>query len=275
VADERRTVRLERTGDGVALITLDRPHVHNSLNTAMADELLVLAAELADDESVPSVVVTGAGGRAFCAGADIAEFGSLATPDDFHAFVQRLGAAVEAIAALPQIVVAAVEGIAFGGGCELAMACDLRTVSERSRFALPEIKLGLLPGLGGTQRAARMLPMSVATRLLVTGEPLDAHDAHRFGFCEEPVAAGGALAAALDVARAISFGPAAALVQAKRLLRDGPTMSLADAIVLEQEAGRHLFGTADAREGVTAFLEKRSPQFGTAPTHHHGGRPFS
>ncbi len=262
MAEEQRTVRVERPVDGVVLITLDRPHVHNSFNTAMADELVALAADLAHDPSVRAVVVTGAGGKAFCAGADIAEFGSLATPDDFHAFIQRLGSAVEAIAALPQVVVAAVEGIAFGGGCELAMACDLRTVSERSRFGLPEIKLGLLPGLGGTQRAIRMLPTSVATRLLVTGEPLDAHAAHRFGFCEEPVASGGALEAALELARGLSVGPAAALAAAKVLLRDGVAMPLADAIAMEQEAGRRLFGTADAREGVAAFLEKRTPSFG-------------
>lgn len=248
--------------DGVAVLTLDRPDVLNSFDTAIADVLLEHATALAGDPSVGVVVVTGTGDKAFCAGADIGEFGALTSPDDFHAFIAHLSRAVEALAALPQLVIAAVEGIAFGGGCELAMACDLRTASTRTRFGLPEIKLGLLPGLGGTQRALRMLPRSVAVRMLTTGEPIDADTAHRVGFCERPVEPGGALGAALDLAAALSTGPREAIAAAKRLLRDGSTMDLADAISLEQEVGRTLFGTADGREGVAAFLEKRTASFG-------------
>jgi enoyl-CoA hydratase len=254
---------VERThpADGIALLTLTRPEVHNSFNTAMADQLLQLASELADDRSVGAVVITGAGEKAFCAGADIAEFGALGSPQAFHGFVTRLSGAVEAIAALPQPVIAAVEGIAFGGGCELAMACDLRTVSTRTRFGLPEIKLGLLPGLGGTQRSIRMLPGSIALRMLITGDPLDADTAYRVGFCEQPVEPGRALTDALRVAETLRSGPRQAMNAAKRLTRDGAELDLSAAIALEQQVGRDLFGTEDAREGIAAFLQKRPPAF--------------
>ncbi len=247
---------------GVAVVTLTRPEVHNSFNTAMADRLLAIAAEISANADIGAVVVAGAGGKAFCAGADIAEFGALTSPDQFHGFIRHLGRAVEAIAALPQVVIAAVEGVAFGGGCELAMACDLRVVSSKARFGLPEVKLGLLPGLGGTQRAQRLLPRSVALRLLVTGEPLTAEDGFRYGFCERPVEPGAALDAALDLAQTLCAGPREAIVAAKRLVADGAALELPAAIELEQRVGRDLFATADAREGVAAFLEKRPPRFG-------------
>jgi enoyl-CoA hydratase/carnithine racemase len=248
--------------DGIALVTLTRPEVHNSFNTTMADELLEIASALAEDRSVGVVVLTGAGEKAFCAGADIAEFGALGSPAAFHGFVTHLSSAVEAIAALPQPVIAAVDGIAFGGGCELAMACDLRTVSTRARFGLPEIKLGLLPGLGGTQRSIRMLPGSIALRMLITGEPLDAETAFQVGFCERPVEPGGALGDAMRIAEMLRNGPRRAMAAAKRLVRDGGELDLADAMALEREVGQGLFGTDDGREGVAAFLQKRPPEFG-------------
>ena len=254
-------VRHERDG-AIALLTLDRPDALNSFNTSMADELLVAAEELANDASVRAVVVTGAGGRAFCAGADIVEFGALASPDAFLEFIGHLSRAVEAIAELPQPVIAAVEGVALGGGCELAMACDLRTASERSRFGLPEIKLGLLPGLGGTQRAIRMLPVALATRMLLTGDPITASEAHNVGFCEPPTPVGGALEAGLALAGSLGSGPREAMSAAKQLVRRGRELTLAEALAMERETGRRLFGLSDAAEGVGAFLEKRQAAFG-------------
>lgn len=253
-------VRSERDG-AVAVVTLDRPDVLNSLNVAMADALLAISDELAGDRSVRSVVITGAGGRAFCAGADIAEFGALATPDRFHGFITHLSGAVEAIAALPQPVIAAVEGLALGGGCELAMACDLRTASENARFGLPEVKLGLMPGLGGSQRAIRLLPTAIANRLLLTGEPLDAAGAHAVGFCEPPTPRGGAFEAALGLAGTVAQGPPLALAAAKQLVREGRELAFTEAVTFEQEVGRRLFATADGAEGVRAFLEKRAAEF--------------
>jgi enoyl-CoA hydratase len=241
--------------------TLDRPDVLNSFNTAMADELSELARRLDGDESVRVLVITGAGERAFCAGADIAEFGSLDSGDGFFEFCGRLSRAVEAIAALAQPVIAAVEGAAFGGGCELAMACDFRVPSESARFGLPEVKLGLMPGLGGTQRAIRMLPAAVATRLLVTGDPLTAAAAHVAGFCEPPTEKGGALAAAMALAEKLAAGAPLAIAAAKTLMREGLPLAYAEALAIEQEAGRRLFDTADGREGVAAFLAKRAATF--------------
>jgi enoyl-CoA hydratase/carnithine racemase len=142
------------------------------------------------------------------------------------------------------------------------MACDLRTASERSRFGLPEIKLGMLPGLGGTQRAIRMLPVALATRMLLTGDPITAAEAHNVGFCEPPTPVGGALEAALALAGTLGSGPREAMSAAKELVRRGRELTFAEGLAMEQETGRRLFGSSDAAEGVGAFLEKRQAEFG-------------
>ena len=255
-----KTVTVSHQGP-VALITIDRPDVLNALGTAAAAELLAAADSLRENTDVRAVVVTGAGTRAFSAGADIAEFASLAGPDAFLGFIQVLENAVSAIAELPQPVLAAVEGVALGGGCELAMACDLRVAGERARFGLPEVKLGLLPGLGGTQRSIRLLPPAVATRMLLTGEAITAAEAHQHGLCETPVPAGTALEAAMALASKLAAGPPLAMGAAKRLTRVGAEVPLSDAIIMEQQVAWQLFGTVDGREGVAAFLAKRPATF--------------
>jgi enoyl-CoA hydratase len=245
----------------VAVLTLERPDALNALSRAVADDILAATAGLAGDSGVRVVVVTGAGGRAFCAGADIAEMGALSGADDFFSFIGHLERAVAAIATLPQPTIAAIEGLALGGGLELALACDFRVVSDTARLGLPEVKLGLLPGLGGTQRAIRMLPRAVATRMVMLGEPLDAATAHRYGLCEAPVAVGDALRAARELADRLAAGAPLALAAAKRLIRDGAELPLTQAIQLEQDVGRRLFASSDAVEGVTAFLAKRVASF--------------
>jgi enoyl-CoA hydratase len=254
------TTTVHREGS-VAVLTLDRPKRLNALSRAVASELCEHAHALGADHQVRAVVVTGAGGRAFCAGADIAELGELGSGDEFFAFIDAVEDAVAAVAALPQPTVAAIEGVAFGGGLELALACDLRVVSETSELGLPEVKLGLLPGLGGTQRARRMLPAAVATRLVLLGDSIDAEEAHRYGLCERPVPRGTALNEALDLATRLAAGAPIAQSAAKRLLREGIELPLIDAIALEQEVGRQLFATSDAKEGVAAFLGKRMACF--------------
>lgn len=254
------TVTLSRD-DRVALVTLDRPEALNALDRATATDLIDITADLAADSSVRVVVISGAGSRAFCAGADIAEMGTFAGPEDFLAFAQLLERATDGFAALAKPTIAAVDGVALGGGFELALACDFRVVGERSRLGLPEIKLGLLPALGGTQRAIRQLPRSVAMRLLMVGDPLDAATAHRHGLCEEPVPVRLALIAALELAHRLASGPPLALAAAKRLAHEGMQLDLVAAIDLEQSVVSELFGSANATEGIAAFLAKRPAVF--------------
>ncbi len=247
--------------DGVAVIALDRPEALNALDRATARELIEITDELGGDSSVRAVVIAGAGDRAFCAGADIAEMGTLAAPSDFLAFVQLLDRATGAFAAMDKPTVAAVDGVALGGGFELVLACDFCVLGERARLGLPEIKLGLLPALGGTQRTIRRPPEPLALRLLMVGDPLDAATAHRHGLCEQPVPWGQALTAALEVAHRLAAGPPLALAAARRLARDGIGLDLPEAIALEQSVVSELFGSADAAAGISAFLGKRPPDF--------------
>ena len=156
---------------------------------------------------------------------------------------------------------AALHGVALGGGLELALACDLRVADDTARLGVPEIKLGLLPGAGGTARLPRLLPKAIAKQMLLTGAPLSAADAHRLGLVNEVVPAGGALDAALALAASLSSLPPLALAAAKRLVDEGAAMPLRSAITLERETVAMLFGTEDRVEGVRAFLEKREPTF--------------
>lgn len=246
--------------DGVAVLTLDRP---GRLNAIGADTVELLHAALdgiAADPAVRAVVVTGAG-RAFSAGADITELDGLAGPHDFARFVHSLTDCFGRLAQLPLPTIAAVEKLALGGGFELALACDLRVAGESARFGVPEIRLGLLPGAAGTQRLARLLPNAVAKQMLMTGEPLGAPDALRWGLVNQVVPDGEALARAEELARSLANGPPLALAAAKRLVDQGAEMPFDAAVAFEREAVSLLFATDDRVEGVKAFLEKRPPSF--------------
>jgi enoyl-CoA hydratase len=252
-------LRVERI-DRVALLTLDRPDRLNALSAALTAALADAVADIAADPGVGAVVVTGAG-RAFSAGADIEELDALDGPPDFAAFVGRMAAANAALQALAQPSVAAVNGVALGGGFELALACDLRVCAERARLGVPEIKLGLLPAAGGTARLTRMLPPAVTKQLLLTGEPLPAAEAHRLGLVNEVVADDRVVERAVELATHLAALPAQALAAAKRLVDEGVDMPLAAAVTFERETVSMLFGTEDRTEGVAAFLEKRAPTF--------------
>jgi enoyl-CoA hydratase len=165
------------------------------------------------------------------------------------------------LARCPKPSVAAIHGVALGGGLELALACDLRVAEDGARLGVPEIKLGVLPGAGGTARLPRLLPKAVAKQLLLSGEPLSAADAHRLGLVNEVVPAGTALDAALALASRLAALPPLALAAAKRLVDEGATLPLDAAVTFERETVSMLFGTADRVEGVRAFLDKRSPTF--------------
>ena len=216
--------------------------------------------ELAADDEVGAIVVSGEG-RVFCAGADIVELQTLDGPMAFAAFVRRLTDTFAALASCPKPSVAALHGAVLGGGLELALACDLRVADATARLGVPEIKLGLLPGAAGTARLPRLLPKAVAKQLLLTGEPLTAHDAHRLGLVNEVVEPGAALDAAVSLAARLAMLAPLALAAAKRLVDDGASMPLASAVALERETVAMLFGTEDRVEGVRAFVEKRPPVF--------------
>ena len=256
--DPVSVVRLERR-ERVAVVTLTRPDRMNAVNRATLQELDRILTALDGDPGVGAVVVTGAG--TFCAGADITELAELDGPDDFARFLREFTDVLARLEAHPTPSIAAIDGVAFGGGLELALACDLRVASDAARLGVPEVKLGLLPGAGGSQRLPRLLPQGVALHMLLTGAPLGAIDAHRLGLLnalsgEEP-----ALAAAERLARDLAAGPPLAHAAAKRLVHDGVALPLRDAITLEREVVAGLYATGDAREGITAFREKRTPTF--------------
>jgi enoyl-CoA hydratase len=253
-------VRVERF-DRVTVLTLDRPDRLNAVSTPLVAALAAAVADIAADPTVGAVVVTGAG-KAFSAGADIAEFSAFERPSEFAAFVGRMSTAYASLQALPQPSVAAINGVALGGGFELALACDLRLCAARARLGVPEIKLGLLPAASGTARLTRMLPPALAKELLMTGEPLTAEQAHRLGIVNEVVEDDRVVERAMELATRLAALPAQALAAAKRLVDEGVDMPLAAAVTFERETVAHLFDTADRVEGVAAFLEKRPPTFG-------------
>ncbi|MGH9025133.1 MAG: enoyl-CoA hydratase/isomerase family protein [Acidimicrobiia bacterium] len=252
-------VTYDRDG-AIAVVTLRRPRQLNSLDAATAAALLAASARAAEDADVRAVVITGEG-KAFSAGADIKEFGSLETAEEFRFFLRDLEAACRAWELLPQPVIAAVNGMALGGGLELALGCDLRVADPGARFGLPEIKLGILPGAGGTQRLPRLVPLAVATQMILSGEPIDAAEALRIGLVNEVTDAGSTVERAKELARVLAQRPPLALATAKRLLDRVPSLPLEAATELERDAVSMLFTTADRAEGVAAFTEKRTPRF--------------
>jgi enoyl-CoA hydratase len=244
----------------VAVLTLQRPDQLNALDVATITALDAIASDLDADATTRVVVITGAG-KAFCAGADIKEFGELSTASQFSGFIRSLERVLRRIELLGQPVIAALNGIALGGGLELAMACDLRVAAEHARLGVPEIKLGLLPGAGGTQRLPRLVPPGFATRMLLVGDPIDATEGHRIGLIDEVVPNGTALEAAVALAEVRASRPPLALAAAKRLLADGRHLPLDAALELERATVAGLFASQDRVEGIAAFVAKRSPRF--------------
>ena len=253
-------LRVERPGDGIAVVTLTRPDRLNAIGTDTLAALDAALTELEADASVRAFVVTGEG-RAFCAGADIDELARLDGAAGFARFVRAFTDVLDRLERNPKPSVAAIDGAAFGGGLELALACDLRVASDGARLAVPEIKLGLLPGAGGTQRLPRLIPRGVALQMLLTGSPLGAVEAHRLGLVNELSGDSPAVVVAMRLARELAAGPPLALGAAKHLVQRGATLSLTDAIDLERETVAGLFATDDAAEGLTAFRTKRAPEF--------------
>jgi enoyl-CoA hydratase len=251
---------LWRVEDGVAVATVNRPQALNALNAKVIAELGLVVEAVRGDAAVRALVLTGAGEKAFVAGADITQFTAMTALDArrFAEAGQRLMAGLEALT-VP--TVAAVNGFALGGGCELAMACDLVYASEKARFGQPEVNLGIIPGFGGTQRLTRRVGLMRAKELVLTGEIVDAAKAKAIGLALEVLPPDRLLPHCLEVAKKIASRGPAATAAAKRVMEAGAGVDLATACALELEAFALLFSTADAKEGARAFVEKRAPQW--------------
>ncbi|WP_406086989.1 enoyl-CoA hydratase [Kitasatospora purpeofusca] len=250
------TIRVERH-DRVGLITLDRPKALNALNTRLMNEVVEAAQEFDRDRTVGAVVVTGSD-RAFAAGADIKEMQSL---DFVDAYLGDWFAAWDRFGALRKPVVAAVAGYALGGGCELAMLCDVLIAADTAKFGQPEIKLGVIPGIGGSQRLTRAIGKAKAMELCLTGRTMDAEEAERAGLVSRIVPADRLLDEALATATTIAAMSAPAAIMMKESVNRALETTLAEGVRFERRLFHATFATADQKEGMTAFTEKRPPEF--------------
>ena len=250
---------LERDG-AIAIVTINRPKVLNALNTPTINELFTAMTTLGADESVRAIVLTGAGEKSFVAGADINEL-AVQTPVGGREHALSGQRVLNAIEHLGKPVIAAINGFAFGGGCELAMACTLRIAADTAKLGQPEINLGLIPGYAGTQRLTRLVGRGIALEILLTGDALSATEAHRIGLVNRVVAAADLMTEAKKLAQHLaSKAPVAARYIIDAVHR-GADMPLADAQVYETTLFGLVSTTDDMREGTRAFLEKRKPEF--------------
>jgi enoyl-CoA hydratase len=257
---DERTITLDREQDGIAVITVNRPDKLNALNAGTIRLLDDIVRDVAADDSVRAVVLTGAGEKAFVAGADIAELSKMGPIDGVA--VSRAGQdTFRMLERLPKPVIAAVNGFALGGGLELALACHVRIASSKAKFGLPEVKLGIIPGYGGTVRLPRLVGRGRALELMLTGEMIDAQEAHRIGLVNRVVEPGETLDAARTMARTMTANGPIALALALEAVDRGMSTTIDDAQVLESRLFGLLASTEDMREGMQAFLEKRKAEF--------------
>lgn len=246
--------------DAVAVLTLTRPEALNAMSVEMLEQLEQRLTEVDADPKIGAVVITGAGEKAFCAGADIAHMRE-ATAMDAREFADHGQRVMRMIETMATPVVAAVNGYALGGGCELALACDVRVASETARFGQPEVTIGVLPGWGGTQRLARATSIGFAKELILTGRPVKADEALTAGLITHVYAADELLEKAIGLAASIARGPAWATAAAKRLCNLALGGDTAEPFNREADAFALAFTTPDQREGMAAFFEKRPPAF--------------
>jgi len=251
---------LHEAADGVVTITLNRPEVHNAMNEQMRQELTRCFGDLATSDAARVVVVTGAGERAFSAGADIREFVEPQVPVRFRESRKRVDFR-QAMDRCPQPIIGAIRGYALGGGLELALACDIRIAGEDAQLGLTEVNLAIIPGGGGTQRLPRLVGRGRALEMILTGARIDAREAWRIGLVERVVPAADVLAAARELARALAEKAPVALRYAKEAVVKGLELPLANGLRLENDLATLLRTTEDRVEGAKAFLEKRKPRF--------------
>jgi enoyl-CoA hydratase len=244
----------------IALVTINRPAALNALNEEVLEELAAAFASLEKNESVACIILTGSGPKSFVAGADIAAMRPLDAVAAAH-FARRGHAVLNKIENFPKPVIAAVNGFALGGGCELAMACDIRIGAENARFGQPEVNLGVIPGFGGTLRLARLIGKGRAKELIFTGDIVDAAEAYRIGLVNKVVPADELLTAARSMAAKITSKGPVAVRFAKESIDNGLEMDLDRAARFESDLFGLCFATADQKEGMQAFLDKRAAKF--------------
>lgn len=247
--------------DGIATVTINRPRTLNALNAATIAELGQAIDEIAANDEVRVLVITGSGDRAFVAGADIREFNAIEDAVDGTRLSRATHAVFQRLVDLPKPVIAAINGFALGGGLELALACDIRIAAETAELGLPEITLGLIPGWGGTTRLARLVGPGRAKLMILSGERISAAEAYHAGIVERVVPAASLMQDVQQLASRLAAQPVLALAAAKQSINRSHDMALADANLLESALFGQLSVTEDAREGARAFVEKRAPQW--------------
>ncbi|MBN2569304.1 MAG: enoyl-CoA hydratase/isomerase family protein [Deltaproteobacteria bacterium] len=255
---EYNTILYVKT-DGIVTITLNRPKAYNALNFEMFKELDHVFSAIKWDDDVKVVIIAGSD-NFFAAGADISEVSGIETPAAAYEFVRDIEA-FHRIEELDRPVIAAIGGLALGGGCELSMCCDLRIAAENAIFGQPEIKIGVIPGGGGTQRLPRLIGVAKAKELLYTGDTIDAHEAYRLGLVNKVVPVEALMDEARTMAKKIARQPGIAVRATKLAVNGGMSMDMNSAIAYEARCFEILFSTEDQKEGTNAFMEKRKPVF--------------
>lgn len=251
------TMILEKS-EGIATITINRPQKHNALDRLTLNRFKSVLHEIRDDEETRVVIITGAGDKAFCTGTDINWLRQWDTREELGFNGQNLFTEIEN---LPQPVIAAINGYTLGGGCELALACDLRISSDKAVFGLPEVDLGVIPGYGGTQRLSRVVGMGRAKELILVGETIDALKAEKIGLVNKVVEPAGLMSEALVTAKKIAGKGPVALRFAKASVNMSASTDITSGLLFEKMALAVLLSSKDKEEGIAAFFEKRTPNF--------------
>src|SRR6476660_457977 len=252
-------VKLEKK-NAIAYVTIDRPKVLNALNMATMQELWQVFSDLKDDKQIRVVILTGSGEKAFVAGADINELAKN-SPVEAKAYTHKGQATLDLIENLGKPVIACINGFALGGGCEIAMACTMRLATENAKFGQPEVKLGIIPGYGGTQRLPRLVGKGLAMQMVLAGEMITAQEAHRIGLVNEVLPSAELIPRAEAIAAKVIANAPLAVQYAMEAVNKGMEMTLAEGLYLEATLFGVCCATEDKTEGTTAFLEKRAAQF--------------
>ncbi len=259
IMPDYETISVEKRDEGIAVLTINRPDKLNALNSKVHSEGVAALDELRKDDSVRVLVITGAGEKSFIAGADIGEFAGKTSVTQRNVFQER--SLFNSLDTFPKPVIAMINGFCLGGGCELALACDLRTASEKARFGQPEINLGIIPGGGGTQRLTRLIGETKAMEMILTGDMIDAQTAYNLGLVNDVFPAEELTEKTFALASKIAEKAPIALQMAKEAVKLAARSNLDEGLRREVDLFAVCFSTEDKEEGVAAFLEKRKPVF--------------